>query len=101
MSSAPTPADHYGPRGFIAALAAIAIVETATWVWLPFWFANLFFFAIATVVVVPTGLFLREMPDEVGQVGRGILIGYLATPLTIAVTVIPAAVIFLLLPQLH
>lgn len=95
--TAPTPADRYGPRSLVAALAAIVIVETATWVWLPFWIANLFFFAVATAVVVPTGLFLREIPDETSQVGRGLLIGYLATPLTIAITLIPAGVIFLLL----
>ncbi|MDD7811616.1 hypothetical protein PP713_03440 [Mycobacterium sp. CSUR Q5927] len=96
-----TPSDRYGPRGFVAALAAITIVETATWMWFPLWFANLFFFAVATAVVVPTGLFLREMPEETGQVGRGLLIGYLATPLTVAVTVIPATVIYLVLPHLH
>lgn len=44
---------------------------------------------------------MRELPDESGQVGRGILIGYLATPLTIAVIVIPATVIYLLLQHLH
>lgn len=93
----PSRATPYGPRGFIAALTAIAIVETATWVWLPYWFANLFFFAVATAVVVPAGLFLRELPDDSGQVGRGILLGYLATPLTIAVTVIPTLVITQLL----
>ncbi|MFL0178285.1 hypothetical protein [Mycobacterium sp. SMC-15] len=97
----PDPAARYGPRGFLAALATIAIVETATWAWLPLWFASVFFFVIATVVAVPTGLFMRELPGEAGQVGRGILIGYLATPLTIAVTVIPATVIYQLLQHLH
>lgn len=93
----PPPADRYGPRSLVAALATIVIVETATWVWLPIWFANLFFFAIASAVVVPIGLFMSHMPDEIGQAGRGILAGYLATPLTIAITLIPAGVIFLLL----
>ena len=96
----PTPVDSYGPRSFAAALATIAIVETATWVWLPFWFANLFFFAISSAVIVPIGLFMREMPDEIGQAGRGIIAGYLATPLTIAITLIPAGVIMLVLQHL-
>lgn len=96
----PDPADSYGPRGFLAAVATIAIVETATWAWLPYWFANIFFFVIATIVVVPTGLFMRALPDGASQVGRGILIGYLATPLTIAITVIPATVIYQLLLHL-
>jgi hypothetical protein len=95
--STPAPADRYGPRGFAAALATIAIVETATWAWLPYWMINLFFFGVATVVVVPAALFMREMPGEIGQVGRGMLIGYLATPLTIALTVIPTVVVTQLL----
>lgn len=65
--TAPTPTDRYGPRSLVAALATIVIVETATWVWLPLWIANLFFFAIATAVVVPIGLFMSQLPDEIGQ----------------------------------
>lgn len=95
--TAPTPTDRYGPRSLVAALATIMIVETATWVWLPLWIANLFFFAIASAVVVPIGLFMSQLPDEIGQAGRGILAGYLATPLTIVIALIPAGLIYLLL----
>ena len=90
----PNPPARYGPRGFLAALAAIAIVETATWVWLPFWIADLYLFGIATALVVPAGFFMSQTGrGKAAQIGRGMLIGYLATPLTIAVTVIPTLVI--------
>lgn len=90
---------RYGPYGFLAALVTIAIVETATWMWLPFWIANLGVFGIATVVVVPTGFFMSQTggSPKVAQIGRGILIGYLATPLTMALAVIPPVVVTQLL----
>lgn len=95
-----TAADEarYGPFGFIAALATIAIVETATWIWIPYWIAPLYLFGIATVVVVPTGFFMSQTGGtKTAQIGRGMLIGYLATPLTIALVVIPPVVITQLL----
>lgn len=95
-----TPATEarYGPHGFLAALATIAIVETATWVWFPYWIADLYVFGIATVIVVPTGFFMSQTGGaKAAQIGRGILIGYLATPLTIALAVIPPVVVTQLL----
>jgi hypothetical protein len=88
---------RYGPRGFVAAVVTIAVVETATWAWFPYWIIELFFFGVATVILGSAGLFMREMPGEQGEVGRGILIGLLATPLTIALTVIPTFVVTQLL----
>lgn len=95
-----TPATEarYGPHGFLAALATMAIVETATWVWFPYWIADLYVFGIATVIVVPTGFFMSQTGGaKAAQIGRGILIGYLATPLTIALAVIPPVVVTQLL----
>src|SRR5690625_3683613 len=90
----PNPPARYGPRGFLAALAAIAIVETATWVWLRFRLAALSLFGIATALGVPAGFFMSQtVCGKSTQIGRGMLIAYLATPLTIAVTVIPTLVI--------
>ncbi|MEO6793915.1 MAG: hypothetical protein ABI253_08630 [Mycobacterium sp.] len=95
-----TPATEarYGPHGFLAALATIAVVETATWMWFPYWIADLYVFGIATAVVVPTGFFMSQTGGiKAAQIGRGILIGYLATPLTIALAVIPPVVVTQLL----
>lgn len=89
---------RYGPHSFIAALATIAIVETATWMWFPYWIADLYVFGLATAIVVPTGFFMSQSGGiKTAQVGRGMLIGYLATPLTIALAVIPPVVIIQLL----
>lgn len=89
---------RYGPYGFIAALATIAVVETATWMWFPYWILDLYLLGIATAILVPTGFFMSQTGGtKTAQIGRGILIGYLATPLTIALAVIPPAVVIQLL----
>ncbi|OBK82660.1 hypothetical protein A5649_08385 [Mycolicibacter heraklionensis] len=96
--SAPPAEDRYGPYGFVAALGTIAIVETATWVLVPFWLAQLYLLGVATLILVPTGFFMWQTGGaKTAQVGLGILIGYLATPLTIALVVIPSVVITQLL----
>lgn len=96
--TAPATEARYGPHSFFAALATIAIVETATWVWFPYWIAGLYLFGLATVIVVPTGFFMSQTGGpKTAQVGRGMLIGYLATPLTIAIAVIPPVVVTQLL----
>lgn len=96
--SAPPAEDRYGPYGFVAALGTIAIGETATWVLVPFWLAQLYLLGVATLILVPTGFFMWQTGGaKTAQVGLGILIGYLATPLTIALVVIPSVVITQLL----
>lgn len=93
--------DRYGPAGFIAAVATIAVVETSTWVWLPYVFVNLLFFGAASVVALVTGFFMSQAAGKCAQVGRGILIGWLATPLTIALTTIPPTIIYQVLLRLQ
>ncbi|OBI04219.1 hypothetical protein A5735_16635 [Mycolicibacter heraklionensis] len=96
--SAPTAEDRYSQRSFHAALATIAIVETASWVMTPYWIAQLYLLGIATLIVVPTGFFMWQTGGvKTAQVGLGMLIGYLATPLTVALVVIPPLVFTLLL----
>jgi ABC-type multidrug transport system permease subunit len=96
--SAPKPAapKRYGPASFIAAVVTMTVVQTVSWVWLPYWILNLEAFALATLVVVPIAAIMTQARDKVAQVGRGMLIGYLATPLTIAIA-IPAVVIYTVL----
>ncbi|KLO26355.1 hypothetical protein ABW16_19760 [Mycolicibacter heraklionensis] len=96
--SAPPAEDRYGPYGFVAALGTITVVETATWVLVPFWLAQLYLLGVATLILVPTGFFMWQTGGvKTAQVGLGILIGYLATPLTIALAVIPPVVVLQLL----
>lgn len=94
----PTTEARYGPLGFLAALGTIAIVETATWTFFPYWIAQLYMLGIATLILVPTGFFMWQTGGvKAAQIGLGILIGYLATPLTIALAVIPPVVVTQLL----
>jgi hypothetical protein len=97
--STPNPAapPRYGPAGFIAAVATIAVVQTVTWVWLPWWIANLFFFGLASVLVLPIAAIMTQARHKVAQAGRGMLIGYLATPLTAVLAITPVFVITQLL----
>jgi hypothetical protein len=85
--------DRYGPASFIAAVTTIAVVQTITWVWLPFWIANLFFFGLASVLLVPTAAIMTQGREKTAQVGRGMLIGYLATPLTAVIAITPVFVV--------
>lgn len=88
----PAEADRYGPASFLAAVTTMAVVEILIVVWLPyFWFASLYSVGLASLLLLPTGFFLTQGRGKVAQVGRGMLIGYLAAPLTIAII---AAVIF-------
>lgn len=74
--------ERYGPASFIAAMITITVVQTATWAWFPIWILNLFVWGLATVLVLPIGFLLALGRGKTGQIGRGMLIGYLATPLT-------------------
>ncbi|MEO8814050.1 MAG: hypothetical protein ABI307_04765 [Mycobacterium sp.] len=85
-------ADRYGPASFLAAVATMVVVEILIVVWLPYaWFVSLYSVGLASLLILPTGFFLTQGRGKVAQVGRGMLIGYLAAPLTI---VIIAALIF-------
>ncbi|MGV0626961.1 hypothetical protein [Mycolicibacter minnesotensis] len=91
---------RYGPRGFAAAVATMTLVQGAIWGCIPVWILSLYFFGAATVLLLPIGFFMSQASGKVAQIGRGILIGYLATPLSIAFFVILAALINLVLYHL-
>lgn len=82
----PAAADRYGPASFLAAVATMAVVEIFIVVWLPYgWILSLYDVGLASLLVLPTGFFLTRGRGKVAQVGRGMLIGYLAAPLTVAI----------------
>lgn len=82
----------YGPSSFIAAVVTLAAVQTVTWVWTPFWIASIFAFFGASAAVLMVGTLLSLSDDELGQIGRGMIIGWSATPLTAALVIVPPVV---------
>lgn len=84
---------RYGLSSFVAAAITVAVFEAVTWAWFPNFLFELLFFGIASAVAVPTGLFMSQMGGGTAQFGRGILIGYLATPLTVALIGIPTVIV--------
>lgn len=86
----PATADRYGPASFLAAVATMAVVEVLTVVWIPAaWILSLYCMGVAALLVLPTGFFLTRGRGKVAQVGRGMLIGYLAAPVTfVLITVV-------------
>jgi|GEM_PF-1314818 len=88
----PPSARRYGPGGFVAALVTVAVFATATWMWTPYVFFSLYTFGITSAIVLPVAGLLIMVGDKAAQAGRGILIGYLATPLTAAIVIVPMVV---------
>jgi len=84
---------RYGLSSFVAAVITVAVFEAITWAWFPYFWFELLFFGIASAFAVPAGLFMSQMGGSIAQAGRGILIGYLATLLTIALIGIPTLIV--------
>lgn len=81
----PAPAPRYGPPSFVATLVTMLIVQTLSWALFPYFVIALPIFGLVSAVVLPAGWFLSRTRAGFAQAGRGMLIGYLATPLSIAV----------------
>lgn len=75
---------RYGPVTFISAVANIVVVEVAVWTFLP-WFVLVIFVLPLLLVDLAIAVVLRARPGVAGQVGRGMLIGTIAAPATLAV----------------
>ncbi|HET9877032.1 MAG TPA: hypothetical protein VFQ37_14925 [Mycobacterium sp.] len=92
----PAAGPRYGPSSFVAALVTMLIVQTLTWVMVPLLPINLFVFGFLSAVVLPVALIASQTPGGLTPAVRGMLIGYLATPLTAAVTIVPTLVVILI-----
>lgn len=69
---------------FLAALVNILVVQTAVWVFLP-WFVLAIFVLPLLLVDLAIAAVLRARPGTTGQIGRGMLIGLISAPMTLAV----------------
>ena len=75
----------YGPATFVAALVNILIVEVALWLTVPWIALAVFVVPLLVVVDVVVAAILTSRSGTLAQVGRGMLIGLIAAPATLAV----------------
>ena len=73
---------RYGPATFTASLLNTLAVGLATWYFLP-WLALAVFIMPILLLDLAIGAVLATRAGNVGEVGRGMLIGLLAAPLTL------------------
>lgn len=74
--------NRYGPTSFLVAVVHILLWEFGTWLFFPYSLVFvipgvLVYMAIAALIALATGI--------VGQVGRGMLMGSLAVPLSLVI----------------
>lgn len=82
--TAGSPTNRYGPAGFVAAVANILVVQFATWIFLPYFLLTLLALPILLVDLAVAEV-LASRPGKWGAIGRGMLIGWLAGPLSLLV----------------
>jgi hypothetical protein len=80
----PATASTYTRRVFAAALGNILLVEFICWVFLPWFLAAVFAIPVLLVDLAVSALLSRR-GGTLGQLGRGMLIGWIAAPLTLAI----------------
>lgn len=73
---------RYGPTSFFVAVVHVLLVEVGTWLFFPYSLVFvipgvLVYLAIAALVALASGI--------VGQIGRGMLLGSLAAPLSMII----------------
>jgi len=83
------PADltRYGPVSVIGACTTMLALELITWAFAPWLLFALVVLPIVFVVVLGLSAALARAKGRVGQAGRGMMIGCIAAPLSIAVFV--------------
>ncbi len=84
--------ERYGAAGFAAALVNILALEFLTWIFIVYWYMLPVIVLPAVIVDALIGYGLTRGHGSVAQIGRGMLIGCLAAPLTVLVF-IPAWII--------
>jgi hypothetical protein len=72
---------RYSAVTFAATLANMLAVELGTWVFAPY-FMLAVFTAPLLLVDLAVALFLVRRPGRSGQIGRGMLIGWISVPLS-------------------
>lgn len=85
--SAPADLARYGPVSVIGAGTTVLVLELITWVFAAWLLFALVVLPIVFVVVLGLSAALARAKGRVGQVGRGMMIGCIAAPLSLAIFV--------------
>ncbi|SBS74487.1 conserved membrane hypothetical protein [uncultured Mycobacterium sp.] len=76
---------RYGRAGFVAALLTVLVMEFITWVFIVYWYMLPVTVVPALVVAGLIGYCLTRARGIVAQIGRGVLNGCIAAPLTVII----------------
>lgn len=79
------PSWRYGPVAFAATALNVLVLEFLTWVYMLAWYMIPFIVLPIVVVDALIAWGLTRGRGAVGQVGRGMLIGCIAAPLTVLI----------------
>ena len=71
--------EHYGPVGFGAALANVAVIEFVTWMLLPWLYLAIFLIPVLLLDLAVSAL-LATRHGKLREIGRGMMIGCIAGP---------------------
>ncbi|MBU9766933.1 hypothetical protein FR943_24215 [Mycobacterium sp. TNTM28] len=77
--------NRYGAAGFLAALSNIAFLETVTWIIAPWWMIALIVLPVLFLIDLAISAIAAKGPSNVGQIGRGMMVGCMAAPLSLAI----------------
>lgn len=87
MTNEPVATSKYGPAGFVAALLHIFVVNFVSLVLVVFAFPVLLYFAPILFGDLLVSVVLTTRPAKLGQIGRGMLIGWLSAPVSVVLFV--------------
>jgi hypothetical protein len=81
-----TANDRYGPVSFMATLATILTLEFIEWITVPYVLLAIFY-VLPVLLVIDLMIYaiLAKRHGTLGQIGRGILVGSLAVPVSVVV----------------
>lgn len=92
-SAVDTRSGRYGPVSFLVALVHILVVDLIAWIFFPLFILLIVALPILVVYLV-VAAFIVKRPGNIGQVGRGMLIGSLSGPLSLAIYVPVCILVF-------
>ncbi|CAJ1495089.1 hypothetical protein [[Mycobacterium] burgundiense] len=81
----PDPAgQRYSAATFLASMGSVLVAGVGAWTFIPWWPLGILGLPLLLIDLV-VGVILVTRPGTLGQVGRGMLIGLLAAPVTLLI----------------